>query len=281
QGRVRGAPGAHLQAVTMTTHGDVAAVGTETVDPVCGMTIAPEDSVSAVEHGGRTYHFCAESCARRFPEDPERFLQPAASAPAPEAPARAAGAAEYTCPMHPEVVRDGPGACPICGMALEPRTASAEESNSELIQMQRRFWISALLTLPLLALMVADMLPERPLHALLGARAGASLQLVLATPVVLWGGWAFFERGARSVVRRHLIMFTLCALGTGVASGFSVLAPIVPGAFPASLGAHGGIAVYFEPAAVIVSLVLMGQVLELRARARTGGAIRALLALVP
>src|SRR5262249_41718516 len=154
---------------------------------------------------------------------------------------------EWTCPMHPEVVRDGPGSCPICGMALEPRTVSAEDENPELAAMTRRFWISATLTLPLLALMVANMLPGRPLHAVLGNRAEAWLQLALATPVVLWGGWPFFDRGWRSLVSRHLNMFTLIALGTGVAWLSSLVATVAPGALPTSMRGHGGaIALYFE-----------------------------------
>ena len=184
--------------------------------------------------------------------------------------------------MHPEIVRDEPGFCPICGMALEPRTVVAEASNPELADMTRRFWISTALTIPLLAFMVADMIPGGPGHALLAGTLGAWLQLGLATPVVLWGGWPFFERGWHSIVNRHLNMFTLIALGTGVAYLYSVVAVLVPGVFPASLRGHGGqIALYFEPAAVIVTLVLLGQVLELRARAETSSAIRALLDLAP
>ncbi len=190
---------------------------------------------------------------------------------------------EYTCPMHPEIVRSEPGSCPICGMALEPRTVTVEEENPELRDMSRRFWVSLVLTAPILALMVSEMLPGHPLQAWLGARAVVWLQFALATPVVLWGGWPFFVRGWQSLVNRHLNMFTLIGLGTGAAYGFSVAATLAPGLFPRSFVDHhtGTVAVYFEPAAVIVALVLLGQVLELRARSRTSSAIRALLGLQP
>jgi Cu+-exporting ATPase len=251
----------------------------QVTDPVCGMTIAPEDAAATVDHRGRTYHFCAESCARRFRENPEAFLRPVPSAE-PPTPA----GTEYTCPMHPEVRQIGPGSCPICGMALEPRTAPAdgEDESPERHEMTRRFWIATALTAPLLALMVADMIPGRPGHGILAGAAGAWLQLALATPVVLWGGWPFFVRGWQSIANRHLNMFTLIAFGTGTAYLYSVVAMLGPGLFPPSFRGHGGaIALYFEPAAVIVTLVLLGQVLELRARAQTSSAIRALLGLAP
>ena len=246
------------------------------LDPVCGMTIDPADAAGTVEHEGRTYHFCSESCVERFREDPGAFLGAKPPAP-PEAPA----GTKWTCPMDPEIVRDGPGSCPICGMALEPMMpAAGDEPNPELVDMGRRFRVSAALTLPLLGLMVAEMVPALQ-HSV--RRPGmAWLQLALATPVVLWGGWPFFERGWRSVVTRRLNMFTLIALGTGAAYLFSVAATVAPGLFPPAFRGHGGsLALYFEPAAVIVTLVLLGQVLELRARARTSGAIRALLDLAP
>jgi P-type Cu+ transporter len=245
-------------------------------DPVCGMTIDPADAAGTVVHEGRTYYFCAESCRERFREDPAAFL--GASAPAS---LDATPGTRWTCPMDPEIVRDGPGACPICGMALEPMMpAAADGPNPELVAMTRRFWTSAALTLPLLGLMAAEMVPALA-HAVRGAR-WAWLQLALATPVVIWGGWPFFARGWRSVVTRRLNMFTLIALGTGAAYLFSVAATVAPGLFPASFRGHGGmLALYFEPAAVIVTLVLLGQVLELRARARTSSAIRALLDLAP
>jgi Cu+-exporting ATPase len=189
----------------------------------------------------------------------------------------------YTCPMHPQIVRDRPGACPICGMALEPRTATVGEGpDPELVDMTRRFWIGLVLTLPLLALAMGDMLPGEPLRHLVPGRLQAWAQLVLATPVVLWAGWPFLERGWASIVNRSLNMFTLIALGTGTAYVYSAVATIVPGVFPDSVRTHGGeIGLYFEAAAVITVLVLLGQVLELRARSQTSSAIRALLDLAP
>ncbi len=190
---------------------------------------------------------------------------------------------EYTCPMHPQIVRPGPGNCPICGMALEPRTVTAtEEDNPELRDMSRRFWISVILTVPLLAVAMADMLPGMPAQHVLPAGSLPWLELLLATPVVLWGGWPFFQRGWTSVVNRSLNMFTLIAMGTGVAYVYSVVATLIPGIFPPSFREMSGRpAVYFEAAAAIVTLVLLGQVLELRARSQTGSAIRALLDLAP
>ncbi len=250
----------------------------EVVDPVCGMTITPEDSVGEVEHQGQTYYFCNESCLEQFRADPDRFLNPDAR-PVPVV----SGAAEWTCPMHPEIVRSEPGSCPICGMALEPRTISLDDDgNPELAQMSLRFWIATALTIPTLVLAMGEMLPGNPIARLLPGNRVAWGQLALATPVVLWCGWPFFVRGWQSVVNRSLNMFTLIALGVGVAYAYSVVATLVPGLFPDSFRAHGGhVAVYFEAAAVIVALVLLGQVLELRARGQTGAAIRALLRLAP
>jgi Cu+-exporting ATPase len=190
---------------------------------------------------------------------------------------------EWTCPMHPQIVREAPGSCPICGMALEPRTVSVVEgADPELIDMTRRFWIGLVLTLPLLAFVMGDMLPGQPLRHLIPGRFSAWLQLVLATPVVLWAGWPFFERGWASVINRSLNMFTLIALGTGMAYVYSVVGTLAPGLFPASFRIHGGeVGLYFEAAAVITVLVLLGQVLELRARSQTSSAIRALLRLAP
>ena len=189
----------------------------------------------------------------------------------------------YTCPMHPEIVRDAPGSCPICGMALEPRTVGAVEGpDPELVDMTRRFWIGLVLTLPLLAFVMGDMLPGQPLRHLIPGRVSAWLQFGLATPVVLWAGWPFFQRGWASVVNRSLNMFTLIALGTGMAYVYSVVGVLAPGLFPASFRTHGGeVGLYFEAAAVITVLVLLGQVLELRARSQTSSAIRALLRLAP
>jgi Cu+-exporting ATPase len=254
-------------------------VEAEVIDPVCGMSIAPSDAVGHVEHRGHTYHFCHESCLERFSAAPESFLAPAPAMPAPAG----ADTREYTCPMDPEVRQIGPGACPKCGMALEPVTVSLDdEGNPELDDMMRRFRVSLALTLPILAFMVSDVLPGQPLQHVVPPAAMTWAQFALATPVVLWGGWPFFVRGWASVVNRHLNMFTLIALGVGAAFGFSVVATLAPGLFPASFRGHGDqVAVYFEPAAVIVTLVLLGQVLELRARSRTSAAIKGLLGLAP
>ena len=264
-------------------------------DPVCGMQVQPDQAAGKAEFKGKTYYFCALGCKKKFESDPDRYLQPKPAAelaqlttismpgmaPRQEAAATAESAAtaalEYTCPMHPEIRQKGPGSCPKCGMALEPVEATAEESNEELHDMQRRFVISAVLTTPLLLIMVLEMT---------GRLADASwlgwLQFALATPVVLWGGAPFFQRGWQSVVTRYLNMFTLIALGTGASYLFSVFALLFPGAIPAAFRSeHGALPLYFEPAAVITTLVLLGQVLELRARARTGSAIRSLLNLSP
>jgi Cu+-exporting ATPase len=249
-------------------------------DPVCGMTAKP-DTPHRAEHGGRLWLFCSARCAERFRAEPERFLA-AAPAPAPAPPPTPSGVTRrYTCPMHPEIVRDGPGDCPLCGMALEPMELSAEaEDDPELRDMERRFRVSLALTLPVFLLAMGDMLPGAPVGHALG-RGARWLQLGLATPVVLWGGLPFFRRGLASL-RTRLNMFSLIALGTGAAWAYSVLATLAPGLFPDSFRGHGGeVEIYFEAAAVIVTLVLLGQVLELRARSRTGAAIRALLGLAP
>jgi len=189
---------------------------------------------------------------------------------------------EYVCPMHPQIVRNGPGSCPICGMALEPRTVTGDEENAELRDMTRRFWVSVALSVPLLVFVMGDMLPGQPLRHGLSSRLIVWLQLVLATPVVLWGGWPFFLRGWASIVNRSLNMFTLIALGTGTAYVYSVVAALAPGRFPESFRTHGGeVELYFEAAAIITTLVLLGQVIELRARSRTSSAIKALLGLTP
>ncbi|MBI3951449.1 MAG: heavy metal translocating P-type ATPase [Acidobacteria bacterium] len=190
---------------------------------------------------------------------------------------------EYVCPMHPEIVRSEPGSCPICGMALEPRTVTVEEEvNPELVDMTRRFWISLVLSIPVVVLGMSDLLPGQPIQHALSARLITWIQLILGTPVVLWGGWPFFQRGWASIVNRSLNMFTLIAIGTGTAYFYSVVATMFPGLFPASFRGHAGeVAVYFEAATVITTLVLLGQVLELRARSRTSSAIKALLGLAP
>ena len=234
------------------------------IDPVCGMTIDPNNAAGSFAYEGKTYYFCATHCLHRFQKDPESFLHKTAEPPKPATKAR-----KYTCPMHPEIIRDGPGSCPICGMALEPLTASLnEEENTELTDMTRRFWTAVILTIPVLVLGMSGLLPK--------------LQLVLASPVVLWAGWPFFVRAWQSIVNRSLNMFTLIGLGVGVGYLFSLIAVLLPAVFPASFrDAEGNVPVYFEAAAVIVTLVLLGQVLELRARSQTGTAIKALLGLAP
>ena len=247
-------------------------------DPVCGMSVNPETTAHKAVHGGTTYYFCGAGCRTKFIAEPARYLAPAA-APAKQSPVPAG--AFYTCPMHPEIRQFGPGACPICGMALEPEQASAETGpNPELADMTRRFWTGLVLTLPVISLEISGHLTG--LHTLVAKSLSLWIQLGLASPVVLWAGWPFFVRGWHSLKRRKLNMFTLIAIGTGVAWLYSVVAVLAPSAFPAAFrNPDGAVAVYFEAAAVITVLVLLGQVLELRARERTGGAIRALLGLAP
>ncbi len=322
------------------------------LDPVCGMTVAPERAAAKVSHAGVTYFFCCKSCADKFQAAPEKYLQ--AKAPAvststpsqliqlggpkpstlgatlplaplsvpsstvarasarqktnyicpmdaevnqdhpgacpkcgmalePAVPPAPATRIEYTCPMHPQIVRTGPGSCPICGMALEPRTAIVEEEeNPELVSMTRRFWASVVLTIPVLLLGMSSMIPGFAAQQFLSGGSIGWIELILATPVVLWGGWPFFERGWASLVNRSLNMFTLIALGTGTAYVYSVIAVLFPGIFPPSFReSNGAVPVYFEAAAAITALVLLGQVLELKARGRTSLAIRALLKLSP
>jgi P-type Cu+ transporter len=256
---------------------------TEVLDPICGMTISPEDAVGHVDHRGQTYYFCSQSCLDQFKANPDEFAgAPASATRASQVPARGDLDAEYTCPMHPEIRQKGPGSCPICGMALEPVSVSLDEQpNEELEDMFRRLRWSLVLTFPILLFMVSESLPGDPLQRAVPAGTVNWIELVLATPVVLWGGWPFFVRGWASVVSRHLNMFTLIALGMGAAYGFSVVATLVPQLFPHSFRMEGGVAVYFEPATVITVLVLLGQVLELRARSRTSAAIKSLLRLAP
>ena len=314
-------------------------------DPVCGMQVDPASARARTEHGGRTYFFCCAGCAREFEAAPEQYLEPRlapsgamltgispAAAPVrktvpihpsaaaslspkpalavadyvcpmdpevrqskpgacpkcgmalePMVPAAASAKTEYVCPMHPEIVRPEPASCPICGMALEPRVTSSErEQNPELARMTLRFWISVVLTVPILLAAMGAYLLAIPLEKLISARVLTWVELVLATPVVLWGGWPFFVRGWQSIITRSLNMFTLIGLGVAVAYGYSLVAALAPELFPPSLrDASGQVGVYFEAAAVITTLLLLGQVLELRARSRTGAAIRALLGLVP
>ena len=244
-------------------------------DPVCGMNVNPEKTPHRAEHGGQVFHFCGAGCRAKFIADPERYLEP--RAPEPAAPAGTI----YTCPMHPQIRQVGPGSCPICGMALEPATVTADEGPSaELVDMTRRFWIGLALTIPVFALEMGGHLPS--LMTLIGRSTNNWIQFALGTPVVLWAGWPFFQRGWASLVSRHLNMFTLIAMGVGVAWTYSVVAVLAPGLFPPAFrDMEGAVPVYFEAAAVITVLVLLGQVLELRARERTSGAIKALLNLAP
>jgi P-type Cu+ transporter len=250
-------------------------------DPVCGMKVDPTRAAGTLDHQGKTYFFCNKKCLERFRAEPEKYLQPR---PPPPAPAKAEGII-YTCPMDPEVRQVGPGACPKCGMALEPLEISLTphpEENAELRDMSRRLWLSVAPTALLLAVAMSEMLPGDPVRHALRAPWLGWLELALASPVVLWAGWPFFQRGYASLRNRHLNMFTLIALGVAVAYGYSVVAVLAPGIFPPSFRMHdGSVALYLEPAAVIVTLVLVGQVLELRARSQTGSAIRALLGLAP
>ncbi len=247
-------------------------------DPVCGMTVDPATTPHHADHAGTTFHFCSVGCRAKFLADPSQYAHPKAALRAEPV---AAGTI-YTCPMHPQIRQVGPGNCPICGMALEPEVATAEAGpNPELADFTRRFWIGLVLTLPVVALEMGGHLTGM-MHLVGGPQVGNWLQFALGTPVVLWAGWPFFVRGWQSLVNRSLNMFTLIALGTGVAWLFSVVATVAPGIFPdAFRAADGSVAVYFEAASVIVVLVLLGQVLELRAREQTGGAIRALLDLAP
>jgi Cu+-exporting ATPase len=261
-------------------------------DPVCGMQIDPSTAGGGSHpYAGQLFYFCSAGCRDKFAADPGRYVTPAgAAATVPPAAAVAAAPAtagspvapSYACPMHPEIQQSGPGSCPKCGMALEPREVTlVDKGNPELDDMQRRFWLSLGLTVPTVALAMSDLIPGRPVQQALSAQALIWLQLVLAAPVVLWGGMPFFKRGWASLVQRHLNMFTLIALGTLAAFGFSLFATFFPAWLPHSL-THGGMPpVYYESAAVIVTLVLLGQVLELRARSATSGAIRALLGLSP
>ncbi len=278
-------------------------------DPVCGMKVDAATARHSHVHDGVTYYFCGAGCRAKFAATPAKYLAGATATPAAAVamvrvrPAASRtdldhrhdmgtdaalatpspGAIEYVCPMHPEVVQDHPGSCPKCGMALEPRAAAAEDApNPELADMTRRFWVSTALAIPLLLISMSGLLPGQPLMRALGDGPFLWIQLLLATPVVLWGAKPFFERGWRSLVNRHLNMFTLISLGVGIAYAYSVVAAIFPGLLPpAAADASGMVPVYFESAAVITALVLLGQVLELRARSHTAGAIRALLGLAP
>jgi len=289
-------------------------------DPVCGMDVDPESAAGSYEYQGETYFFCNQYCLEKFKAEPAKYLthapaitheeseprlgakdnvyicpmdpevrqQGPGSCPKcgmvlePISPVMPTTRIKYTCPMHLEIVRDVPGFCPICGMALEPRTVSGEETNEELVDMTRRFKIGLVLTIPLVFLAMSDLIPGQPVQQVISTRILKYIQLAFATPVVLWGGWPFFKRGWVSIVNRSLNMFTLIAIGTGVAFWYSIVATFFPNIFPASFRSHGNeVGIYFEVSSVIVVLVLLGQVLELRARSQTTSAIKALLGLAP
>ena len=283
----------HHQSGHPTGHATTAAA--TAIDPVCGMTVAIDGAKHVAEHAGKTYYFCSAGCRTKFLANPASFVEaddPHAGhghghavghqhSSAPEATAAVPEGTIYTCPMHPEVRQVGPGSCPICGMALEPEMPTTETGPSaELTDMTRRFWVAAVLSVPVLIMgMGAELLS---LERFVSGEILNWLQLVIATPVVLWAGWPFFERGVASVKNRSLNMFTLIAMGIGVAWLYSLVATVAPDLFPKTMETMGGaVAVYFEAAAVITALALLGQVLELRARERTSGAIRALLDLAP
>jgi Cu+-exporting ATPase len=300
---------AHVEPVSSVEH----------IDPVCGMTVDPADAAGSYEYQGKTYYFCNQSCLERFRDHPSEFVQsdgsakPPAFAPVPGARAyicpmdpevrstepgacpkcgmalepdlsdpSALMKVEYTCPMHPEIVRDGPGACPICGMALEPRVVGLDEApNPELVDMTRRFWIALAFGLPVFVTTMADMALGGGLMRILDMRTVNWIGLIFSTPVVLWAGWPFFVRGWRSIVNRSPNMFTLIAMGVGSAYAYSAAGTIVPKIFPDGFRVHGVVQTYFDTAVVITALVLLGQVLELRARGRTSAALKQLLGLTP
>ena len=305
----------HEHAHPKTSGATEGAGGTVAKDPVCGMTVDPATSQHNFEHAGETFHFCCTGCRAKFAADPDGYLEGTVKPPqaVPEG-------VPYTCPMHPDVVTDGPagcpdcgmalepmtvqlpatrthytcamhldvvkgkpGDCPHCGMALEPTTVSVEEPpNPELVDMSRRFWVSLVLSMPLVLVAMSDLVPGQPLQKALPHTILNWMQFALATPVVLWGGWPFFVRGWKSVATMKLNMFTLIAIGVGVAYVYSLIATLVPGTFPSAFhSAEGAVAIYFEAAAVITALVLLGQILELRARGQTSAALRALLDLTP
>jgi P-type Cu+ transporter len=268
----------HLHAHDHGDHQHEAATDPVCSDPVCGMSVDPATARHRTEHDGRMFYFCSDRCRTKFAADPAKYLS---GAPQAAAPADVPEGAIYTCPMHPQIRQVGPGSCPICGMALEPELATAETGpNPELIDMTRRFWAGLALSAPVVILEMGGHLVGG--HGWIDQSLSNWIQFVLSTPVVLWAGWPFFVRGWQSIVTRNLNMFTLIAMGTGVAWVYSVIATLMPGAFPATFRGHdGAVAVYFEAAAVITVLVLLGQVLELRAREATSGAIKALLDLAP
>jgi Cu+-exporting ATPase len=247
------------------------------IDPVCGMTVDPGSPLH-MDYRGTTYYFCAPSCLSRFRAHPESYL----AGNEPRAEAMGNADAIYTCPMHPEVRQKGPGACPICGMALEPAMVTLDEGpNLELIDMTRRFKVAAVLGLPVMVLAMAEMIAPGAIHGAVNPKLANWVQLLLATPVVLWAGWPFFTRAWDSIVNRSPNMFTLIGAGVGAAYGYSVAATIAPGVFPDGFRMHGSVEPYFDTAVVVTALVLLGQVLEIRARSRTSSALKGLLGLAP
>jgi P-type Cu+ transporter len=268
--------GGHADHAGHAHHHHHDAAGSKVLDPVCGMSVDPATSKHSFEHHGETFHFCSAGCRTKFAADPAKYLDKTKQ-PEPDLPAGTI----YTCPMHPQIRQVGPGTCPICGMALEPEVASLESGpNPELADMTRRFWIGLALSTPVVVLEMGGHLIGG--HGMIDQTLSNWVQLVLATPVVLWAGWPFFVRGWQSLLTRNLNMFTLIAMGTGVAYVYSLIGTLAPQLFPATFRGHdGAIAVYFEAASVITVLVLLGQVLELRARDATSGAIKALLQLAP
>jgi Cu+-exporting ATPase len=250
------------------------------IDPVCNMTIEDQDAAATSTYKGITYYFCARACKEDFDNDPETYLKEKIAVKAEE---KERAGTIYTCPMHPEIVSNKSGSCPICGMALEPKTVSIdEEENPELVDMTRRFKISIVLAIPLIFVAMQAHIPWVSLEKLISPVILKWIELILATPVVLWGGWPFFVRGWQSIINRSPNMFTLIGLGVAVSYIYSVIAALFPDMFPESFRSEKGeVGVYFEAAAVIVTLVLLGQVLELKARSRTGAAIRELLGLAP
>ncbi|MGB1126252.1 MAG: heavy metal translocating P-type ATPase [Phycisphaeraceae bacterium] len=269
-------------------HNNASSGTSASIDPVCGMTVDPQDAQASIKYGDEFYYFCSIGCAAKFEDNPEHFVthdnqghdhctdHDQVITPTDQQPAKPG--TQYTCPMHPEIVQDEPGSCPKCGMALEPITPTGEDDDDEeLNDMTQRFWVGAVLTLPVLVLAMGGFV-GLPVAEWVGHTTARWMELLLATPVILWAGWPFFVRGYRSVVTLNLNMFTLISIGVAAAWVYSVVATIVPGVFPESFRDEvGSVGVYFEAAAVIVTLVLLGQVLELRARRRTSGAIRALL----
>ncbi len=250
-------------------------------DPVCNMDVTRDHAKGHSHYQGIDYYFCSVGCKTKFEANPQNYLQTSTVSDVTESKLNQESGV-WTCPMHPQIIRQEPGSCPICGMALEPKDATMEEDQTELHDMKKRFWVGVVLTIPLFILSMSDLLPGKPMANMVSHELMRWLELILATPVVLWGGWPFFVRGWQSIVNRSLNMFTLVSLGVSVAYLYSLVAALAPSLFPASfINESGNVHTYFEAAAVIVTLILLGQVLELKARSQTGAAIKALLGLSP